>query len=78
MYLRHHWRIDLLGGLVYSAFAFTLFQSFISTKEREFEAGTSGNTAWARLFKGTRLEHVFDTELIQYAKIVDGSDSSQA
>lgn len=69
MYLRHHWRIDLLGGLVYSAFAFTLFQSCISKKEREFEQGISGNTAWRRLFEGTMIEHVFDTKLLKYAEV---------
>lgn len=68
MYLRHHWRIDLLGGLVYAAFAFTLMQNYIVSKEREFESGMSGNTAWARLFSGTSLEHTFDSSVIEYSK----------
>lgn len=68
-YLRHHWRIDLLGGLAYSAFAYTLFQNFILTKEREFVEGISGQTAWARLFSGTRLETLFDAHELSYQKV---------
>lgn len=70
MYLRHHWRVDLLGGLVYSAFAFTLLQTYIVRKEREFESGSSGPTGWARLFKNTFLEHMFDAEEESYSKIL--------
>lgn len=66
MYLRHHWRLDLLGGLVYAAFAFTLFQRFIRKKEKEFAEGTSGKAGWNRLFEGTRLENFWE---------VDGADA---
>ncbi|ORY80910.1 hypothetical protein BCR37DRAFT_348419 [Protomyces lactucae-debilis] len=62
MYLRHHWRIDLLSGLAYAGFAFTLLQGFIVRKEHEFEMGLSGQPAWQRLWRGTPLEHWFEAK----------------
>lgn len=60
MYLRHHWRIDLLGGLVYSAFAFSLFFRSLGRIDKAYAYGVSGGNGWQRLFKGTRLQFVFD------------------
>jgi len=60
MYLRHHWRIDLLGGLVYSAFVFSIFYRSLVRIDRAYSAGVSGGNGWQRLFEGTRLQYVFD------------------
>jgi len=60
MYLRHHWRIDLLGGLVYSAFAFSIFFRSLVRIDKAYAFGVSGGNGWQRLFEGTRLQYIFD------------------
>jgi len=60
MYLRHHWRIDLLGGLVYSALAFSIFFRSLVRIDKAYAFGVSGGNGWQRLFEGTRLQFVFD------------------
>ncbi len=60
MYLRHHWRIDLLGGLIYSAFAFSLFYTSLAKIDKLYGSGVSGGNGWQRLFEGTRLQYTFD------------------
>ncbi|KAF5870584.1 putative inositolphosphotransferase protein [Botrytis fragariae] len=60
MYLRHHWRIDLLGGLAYSAFAFSLFYRSLQKIDRAYATGVSGGNGWQRLWEGTRLQYWFD------------------
>lgn len=60
MYLRHHWRIDLLGGLAYSAFVFSFFYRSLSRIDKAYATGVSGGNGWQRLFEGTRLQYFFD------------------
>ena len=60
MYLRHHWRIDLLGGLAYSAFAFSIFYRSLQRMDKAYATGASGENGWQRLFEGTRLQYLFD------------------
>ncbi|PQE05233.1 putative IPT1 Mannosyl diphosphorylinositol ceramide synthase protein [Rutstroemia sp. NJR-2017a BBW] len=60
MYLRHHWRLDLLGGLAYSAFAFSLFYRGLQKIDRAYATGVSGGNGWQRLWEGTRLQYWFD------------------
>jgi membrane-associated phospholipid phosphatase len=74
IYLRHHWRIDLLGGLAYAAFAFTIMQGFISRKEQDFEKGISGQPAWQRLWQGTPLEHFFEARTHSFDKLAMDED----
>ena len=62
MYLRHHWRIDLLGGLLFSAFVFSIFYRSLQRIDRAYALGFSGGSGWQRLFKGTRLQSWFDGE----------------
>ncbi|KAH6679541.1 hypothetical protein B0J14DRAFT_473089 [Halenospora varia] len=60
MYLRHHWRIDLLGGLAYSAFAFSMFYRSLGRMDKAYTFGESGGNGWQRLFEGTKLQYAFD------------------
>lgn len=60
MYLRHHWRIDLLGGLIYSAFVFSIFYRSLQRIDKAYAFGVSGGNGWQRLFEGTRLQFWFD------------------
>lgn len=60
MYLRHHWRIDLLGGLIYSSFAFTIFYRSLVRCDKAYAFGVSGGNGWQRLFAGTFLQYAFD------------------
>lgn len=73
MYLRHHWRIDLLGGLVYSAFAFSLFFRSLGRIDKAYAFGVSGGNGWQRLFEGTRLQYVFDHKPEEGYDVVMGS-----
>lgn len=59
MYLRHHWRLDLLGGLVYSSLAFSLFYPSLGKLDRAYAHGSSGGNGWQRLFEGTSLRDAF-------------------
>jgi hypothetical protein len=60
MYLRHHWRIDLLGGLIYSAAVFSIFYRSLGRMDRAYAMGVSGGNGWQRLWEGTRLQYIFD------------------
>jgi len=60
MYLRHHWRIDLLGGLIYSAAVFSIFYKSLGRMDKAYLTGVSGGNGWQRLFEGTRLQYIFD------------------
>ncbi|KAL3421969.1 pap2 superfamily protein [Phlyctema vagabunda] len=60
MYLRHHWRLDLLGGLTYSAFVFSLFSRSLIRMDRAYATGVSGGNGWQRLWEGTILQYAFD------------------
>jgi membrane-associated phospholipid phosphatase len=60
MYLRHHWRIDLLGGLIYSAFMFSIFYRSLVRVDRAYALGISGGNGWQRLFDERRLQYLFD------------------
>jgi len=60
MYLRHHWRIDLLGGFVYSAFVFSIFYRSLQRIDKAYAFGISGGNGWQRLFAGTKLQYFFD------------------
>jgi len=76
MYLRHHWRIDLLGGLLYSAFVFSIFYRSLVRIDKAYAFGVSGGNGWQRLFEGTRLQYAFDTQPEKDYELVMGSDSS--
>src|SRR5215469_15233493 len=60
MYLRQHWRIDLLGGFIYSAFVFSMFYRSLVMIDKAYAFGVSGANGWQRLFEGTRLQFAFD------------------
>ncbi|CZT51276.1 probable IPT1 Mannosyl diphosphorylinositol ceramide synthase [Rhynchosporium secalis] len=60
MYLRHHWRIDLLGGLAYSAAAYSMFYRSLQKMDKAYSTGISGGNGWQRLWEGTRLQYWFD------------------
>lgn len=60
MYLRHHWRIDLLGGLVYSSAAYSMFYRSLQRIDKAYAMGVSGDNGWQRLWAGTRLQYWFD------------------
>jgi hypothetical protein len=75
MYLRHHWRIDLLGGLVYSAFVFSIFYRSLVRIDKAYALGASGENGWQRLFEGTRLQFLFDGKPERgYEMIVESSE----
>lgn len=76
MYLRHHWRIDLLGGLVYSAFVFSIFYKSLGRIDKAYAFGVSGGNGWQRLFEGTRLQYAFDNEPEKDYELILASDSS--
>jgi len=76
MYLRHHWRIDLLGGLLYSAFVFSIFYRSLARIDKAYAFGVSGGNGWQRLFEGTRLQYAFDTQPEKDYELVMQSDSS--
>ena len=78
MYLRHHWRIDLLGGLIYTSFAFSLFYRSLGKIDKAYAFGVSGGNGWQRLFEGTRLQYVFDHKPEEGYEILmeDSSDGS--
>lgn len=79
MYLRHHWRIDLLGGLIYSAFAFSFFYRSLGRIDRAFATGVSGGNGWQRLFEGTGLQFWFDHKPEKgYMIVVDGSEDGES
>jgi len=73
MYLRHHWRIDLLGGLIYSAFVFSFFYRSLQRIDRAYATGVSGGNGWQRLFEGTRLQFLFDYKPEKGYVVVMGS-----
>lgn len=69
LYLDHHWRFDLLVGLVYSILVFTFFricrnglgrvdENFIRARLRHDFKGSS--TMGMRIFKNTRFQNLFD------------------
>ncbi|ABN68081.2 putative inositol phosphoesterase [Scheffersomyces stipitis CBS 6054] len=69
IYLDHHWRLDLIVGMLYSiaSFSFLLFWSRgLSFVERNFILARkrcdfkNGSTAGMRIFRNTKLQTVFD------------------
>lgn len=77
MYLRHHWRIDLLGGLVYSSFVFSIFYRSLGRIDKAYAFGVSGGNGWQRLFEGTRLQYVFDRKPAEGYDIVLNSSHGE-
>ena len=57
MYLRHHWRLDLVGGLFVSALGFTLMLPAIHRAE---DKTNRLNTGWNRIFAHTKLHGYWD------------------
>ncbi|KUJ23129.1 PAP2-domain-containing protein [Mollisia scopiformis] len=79
MYLRHHWRIDLLGGLLYSAFAFSFFYRSLGRIDRAYATGVSGGNGWQRLFEGTRLQFWFDHRPEKgYMAVMESSENGES
>lgn len=79
MYLRHHWRIDLLGGLAYSALAFSFFYRSLGRIDRAYATGVSGGNGWQRLFEGTRVQYFFDRRLEKgYEIVMEGSSDGES
>ncbi|ODQ82024.1 hypothetical protein BABINDRAFT_160234 [Babjeviella inositovora NRRL Y-12698] len=66
IYLDHHWRIDLLFGLLYAIVSFSVFKPRLARKQAEFvEARREGDerkgyTMGMRVFKNTKLQNWFD------------------
>lgn len=61
MYLRHHWRLDLIGGLFVSGLGFTLQLPAIHRAEVDDKRRNNG---WNRLFAGTRLHGYWDSSSV--------------
>jgi hypothetical protein len=76
MYLWHHWGVDLLGDLLYSAFVFSMFYRSLLRIDKAYAFGVSGGNGWQRLFEGMRLQYAFDTQSEKDYELVMGSDSS--
>lgn len=67
IYLDHHWRLDLIAGLVYALVLFTVIlrwrmlrvdQEFVNARIRyDF---TNGSTMGMRVFRNTKLQNFFD------------------
>lgn len=49
-----------MGGLIYSAFAFSMFYRSLAHIDRAYAFGSSGGSGWQRLFEGTSWQRVFD------------------
>ncbi|RDW85729.1 putative IPT1 [Coleophoma crateriformis] len=62
MYLHHHWRIDLLGGLALAAAVFSIFYRGLVRMDRAYAMGVSGNNGWQRLWADTPLQYFFDRQ----------------
>src|ERR1700712_2827857 len=77
MYLRHHWRIDLLGGLAYSAFVFSIFFRSLVRIDRAYAFGVSGGNGWQRLFHGTVLQGLFDGKSEPGYLTIEGTESDE-
>jgi mannosyl-inositol-phosphoceramide inositolphosphotransferase len=60
MYLRHPWRIDLLGGLLYPAFMVSFFHRSLARIDKAYASGVSGGNGWYRLSGGTKLQYMFN------------------
>lgn len=67
IYLRHHWRLDLIVGMLYSVVAFTaVYKWRMERKMKEFfEARlrydfAAGSTMGMRVFRNTKLQNFFD------------------
>ncbi|CDK29370.1 unnamed protein product [Kuraishia capsulata CBS 1993] len=66
MYLDHHWRLDLVIGLLYAVTVFTVVQPKLKRKEREFVVARSrgnfgsGSTMGMRVFRNTFAQDFFD------------------
>jgi hypothetical protein len=78
MYLRHHWRIDLLGGLVYSAFVFSCFYRSLVHIDRAYAFGTSGGNGWQRLFEGTSWQGFFDGRGSKVYTVLEGTSEDSS
>lgn len=75
IYLRHHWRIDLLGGLIYSAFVFSIFYRSLVRIDRAYALGVNGGNGWQRIFEGTRFQCLFDGKLERgYEMVMESSE----
>lgn len=51
-----------MGGLVYSAFAFSLHYRSLMKIDRAYALGMSGGNGWQRLFEGTSWQGAFDVK----------------
>ncbi|GMF07928.1 unnamed protein product [Ambrosiozyma monospora] len=66
MYLDHHWRLDLLVGMLYAIVSFTVFKRFmIRAEEKAVRARLQGNfkdssTMGMRVFRGHWIARFFD------------------
>ena len=68
IYLDHHWRLDLLIGLIYSIIWFTLiYKFFIKYQQKKFimarlnyQFNNDGSTMGMRVFKNTKIQWFFD------------------
>lgn len=67
IYLDHHWRLDLIAGLIYALVLFTVFfrwrmhrvdEDFVNARLR-FDF-TNGSTMGMRVFRKTKLQNFFD------------------
>lgn len=62
-----------MGGLVYSAFAFSFSYRSLGRIDRAYATGVSGGNGWQRLFEGTRLQFWFDHRPEKGYMVVMGS-----
>ncbi|EMG45598.1 IPT1 Inositolphosphotransferase 1 [Candida maltosa Xu316] len=67
IYLDHHWRLDLLAGLMYSIFWFTIINKLVMVKSNEKFINSrlcydfkNGSTMGMRVFRNTRIQWFFD------------------
>lgn len=66
IYLDHHWRLDLIVGMMYAVVSFTLFRGRMAQAEAAFADARSrydfaaGSTMGMRVFRNTRWQNFFD------------------
>ncbi|KAF3987965.1 hypothetical protein FT663_03506 [Candidozyma haemuli var. vulneris] len=67
IYLDHHWRLDLLVGLMYAIVSYTIFSKWLMPRvDHEFAQArlrydfSKGSTMGMRVFRNTKIQNFFD------------------
>lgn len=68
IYLDHHWRLDLLAGLIYACIWFTIIYKLVIKYQQErfimarlkYQFNNGGSTMGMRVFRNTKIQWFFD------------------